>query len=207
MPPRPTKLAQQALDARLCRMRHAAWRGPSRYHWQGEIEAARRNPDALQNQHRPQRGASSGSLSRIIPTTHPKFSRGRRRLAALRPVGHCGNITSSSCLTSSDFVARRHALRAVVYLLRVVFVLFGASSAARAADDFLDPAVAFKFSATENDPAKSTCATRSRTGITCIASDSPSRRQRHDHDRRPAIAGRQRQVRSDVQQERRDVSR
>ena len=51
-------------------------------------------------------------------------------------------------LKFSDFVARR-VLLAVAYLLSCLFVLFGASSAARAADDFLDPAVAFKFSATE----------------------------------------------------------
>ena len=51
-------------------------------------------------------------------------------------------------LKFSDFVARP-ALLAVAYLLSCLFVLFGASSAARAADDFLDPAVAFKFSATE----------------------------------------------------------
>lgn len=46
----------------------------------------------------------------------------------------------------------RHAQSRFCFLIAVVAmlgVLFGTSLAARAADDFLDPAVAFKFSASE----------------------------------------------------------
>ncbi|SAL72964.1 protein-disulfide reductase DsbD [Caballeronia telluris] len=49
---------------------------------------------------------------------------------------------------SSGAFARR-VFAAVAYLLSCCVLLLGASNVARAADDFLDPAVAFKFSATE----------------------------------------------------------
>jgi thiol:disulfide interchange protein DsbD len=49
---------------------------------------------------------------------------------------------------SSGAVARR-VFAAVACLLSCCVLLLGASGIARAADDFLDPAVAFKFSATE----------------------------------------------------------
>ncbi|MDR5751850.1 MULTISPECIES: protein-disulfide reductase DsbD [unclassified Caballeronia] len=49
---------------------------------------------------------------------------------------------------SSGAFARR-VFAAAAYLLSCCLLLLGASNVARAADDFLDPAVAFKFSATE----------------------------------------------------------
>ena len=94
----------------------------------------------------------------------------------------------------------RDALRAVV-LLPVRLPVFAACSArvARAADDFLDPAVAFKFSATEQ-PGEVVVHYKIADGYYMYRERfSFATRNGTADDRRAAIAGRPRQVRSDLQ--------
>lgn len=84
---------------------------------------------------------------RTIPTTHRKSSLGKRRHPPRIASGSLLKPNVPSMFNGLDRRART-ALRTALFLLGcLILAQFG--PIARAADDFLDPAVAFKFSATE----------------------------------------------------------
>ena len=145
------KLAEQALAARLAACVSQQGRRALELSLAGPGRIGRRDSIALQNQRRA--GARTRAVHPEPPSrmTPPKSSRGKRR--PLRPTAS-GLLLKLNALFMFNGLYRRARRGAAQRSLSSSHVCSfccsaGGMGAARAADDFLDPAVAFKFSATE----------------------------------------------------------
>ena len=165
----------------------------------GQGRNGRRDPVAVQDE---ACGRSNWSdlFSRIILTRRPKSSRGDDGIGRVRSVGDERNSTSISCLTVWRFRARAAIPRSPV----VVHARARRPVGRARGRHFLDPSVAFKFSASES-PGQVDVHFKVANGCPVPRAVRVRGEERAGDARRSAIPGRPREVRPDVPEGRRDL--